>query len=65
MNTIRLMANDCIQNNYSGYKTDKTIQIILSANFYTARESNIDLIWPIAFVGFNPLGQTSTQFIMP
>src|SRR5471030_2775265 len=28
------------------------------------RCSSIDLIWPMALVGFNPFGHTLTQFIM-
>ncbi len=33
--------------------------------FYALRFNNIDLIWPIAFVGLSPLGHTLTQFMMP
>ncbi|AWL55424.1 hypothetical protein FML64_02755 [Klebsiella quasipneumoniae] len=31
---------------------------------YALRCSSIDLIWPMARVGFSPLGHTLTQFIM-
>ena len=39
-------------------------KIKLSACDQTARETIISLILPIARVGFNPLGQTSTQFMI-
>ena len=31
---------------------------------HTARRTIISLIFPIAFVGFKPFGQTSTQFMI-
>ncbi|VFS16622.1 Uncharacterised protein [Enterobacter cancerogenus] len=31
---------------------------------YALRCSSIDLIWPMARVGFSPLGHTLTQFMM-
>ena len=32
---------------------------------YTPRSRSMDRMWPMARVGFSPLGQTLTQFMMP
>ena len=48
-----------------GCRPDKTVRRHpATTTTYALRCSSIDLIWPMARVGFSPLGHTLTQFMM-
>lgn len=43
---------------------DATLARLIRPTVYALRCNNIDLIWPMARVGFSPFGHTLTQFMM-